>query len=64
MDEEVVTELIQKDFNKRNIKRELEKILEPSHRKQLLQKYDLLEEKLGGIGASETTAKLIIADLK
>ncbi len=64
MDEEVVTELIQDDFNTRNIQRELEKILEPSHRKQLLQKYDLLEAKLGGIGASETTAKLIIADLK
>jgi lipid-A-disaccharide synthase len=64
MGEEVVTELIQDDFNTRNIQRELEKILEPNHRKQLLQKYDLLEAKLGGIGASETTAKLIIANLK
>ena len=63
MDEEVVTELIQEDFNTKNIRRELKKILEPSYRKQLLHKYDLLEEKLGGSGASEKTAKLIVADL-
>jgi lipid-A-disaccharide synthase len=64
MDEEVVTELIQEDFNTKNIRRELQKILEPHYRKQLLQKYDLLEKKLGGIGASEKTAALIVADLK
>lgn len=64
MDEEVVTELIQDDFNTNTIKKELSKILEPEYRKQLLKKYDLLEEKLGGIGASEKTAKLIIEDLK
>jgi lipid-A-disaccharide synthase len=29
-----------------------------------LLKYDVLEEKLGGIGASEKTAKLIMGDLK
>ena len=64
MDEEVVTELIQDDFNTKNIKKELTKILEPNYRKQLLEKYDLLEKKLGGIGASEKTAQLIVADLK
>ncbi len=64
MDEEVVTELIQDDFNTKNIKKELTKILEPNYRKQLLGKYDLLEKKLGGIGASEKTARLIIKDLK
>jgi lipid-A-disaccharide synthase len=64
MDEEVVTELIQEDFNKKNIRRELQKILEPNYRKQLLQKYDLLEKKLGGSGASEKTAELIVSSLK
>ena len=64
MDEEVVTELIQDDFNTKNIKKELTKILEPNYRIQLLEKYDLLEKKLGGIGASEKTAQLIVADLK
>jgi lipid-A-disaccharide synthase len=63
MDEEVVTELIQEDFNKK-IKIELQRILEPNHRTQLLQKYEILEKKLGGTGASEQTAKLIITSLK
>ena len=64
MDQEVVTELIQNDFNTNNLKKELDKLLAPAHREQLLQKYDLLENKLGGIGASKKTAHLIVADLK
>ncbi|NBL64580.1 lipid-A-disaccharide synthase [Flavobacterium sp. NST-5] len=60
MDEEVVTELIQDEFNSKNIKAELKKILDENHRKILLEKYNLLEKKLGGKGASEKTAKLII----
>ena len=64
MDEEVVIELIQEDCTTKRIRQELKKILEPNHRKKLLANYDLLEEKLGGIGASEKTAKLIVADLK
>ncbi|MEY2868712.1 MAG: hypothetical protein RIR01_1172 [Bacteroidota bacterium] len=63
MDEEVVTELIQDDCNTKNIKKELTKILDPEYRKKLLAKYDELEQKLGGAGASEKTAQLIIADL-
>jgi lipid-A-disaccharide synthase len=64
MDEEVVSELIQDKCSKKHICKELKKILEPNYRKNLLHKYDVLEEKLGGIGASEKTAKLIVADLK
>jgi lipid-A-disaccharide synthase len=64
MDEEVVTELIQENCNTKTIEKELIKILEPDYRRQLLQKYDVLEKKLSGIGASEKTAKLIVADLK
>jgi lipid-A-disaccharide synthase len=64
MDEEVVTELIQDEFNSKNIKRELTKILEPNHRMLVLDKYEELEQKLGGIGASEKTARLILSDLK
>jgi lipid-A-disaccharide synthase len=64
MDEEVVTELIQEKFNTENLKKELEKLLDESHRKSLLEKYHLLENKLGGIGASSKTAKFIINDLK
>ena len=64
MDEEVVSELIQEDCSKERISEELKKILDANYRKILLQKYNVLEEKLGGIGASEKTAKLIVADLK
>ncbi|UPZ17159.1 lipid-A-disaccharide synthase [Flavobacterium humidisoli] len=64
MDQEVVTELIQGDCNKKRIKEELQKLLEPGHRNKVLQNYDILEQKLGGVGASKNTAKLIVADLK
>ena len=64
MDAEVVTELIQDDCNSKRIKEALLKILEPNHRKVVLANYDILENKLGGIGASEKTAKLIVKELR
>lgn len=64
MDEEVVTELIQENCTKKQICEELKKIIEPQYRKKLLEKYGVLEKKLGGIGASEKTAKCIVSDLK
>jgi lipid-A-disaccharide synthase len=63
MDKEVVKELIQGDLNKKNIRIELQKILTPDYRANLLKQYDLLEKKLGGKGASEKTANLIIKHL-
>ena len=59
MDREVVTELIQEDCNSKRIKSELQKLLDPINRNQVLAQYDLLEAKLGGSGASEKTATLI-----
>lgn len=64
MDEEVVTELIQDKFNPKNLKKELSKLLDDNYKQALLEKYDQLETKLGGIGASEKTAKFVINDLK
>lgn len=64
MDKEVVTELIQERCNTKNLRAELRKILDLSQRERLLEQYDLLEEKLGGVGASEKTARLIIRSLK
>ena len=64
MDQEIVTELIQNDCNYKKIKFELSKILEQSGRTKLLENYNLLETKLGGKGASEKTAELIVDDLK
>lgn len=64
MDKEVVTELIQGECNPKRIRKELHKILETSQREKLLQDYEILEKKLGGIGASEKTAHLIVDKLK
>ena len=64
MDEEVVVELIQENCNKANIKSELQKILEPKNRAVIFNKYEILEKKLGGIGASQKTAKLIVANIR
>lgn len=63
MDEEVVTELIQGDCNSKKIKVELSKILEVDYRRKLIEKYDQLEEKLGGEGASSKVAKLIVRQI-
>ena len=64
LDEEVVTELIQDDCNTKRIKEELTKIINGNHRENVLQKYEELEQKLGGSGASNKTAKLIIENIK
>lgn len=59
MDKEVVKELIQSELTTENLKKELKKILDPKYRKTILEAYNILEEKLGGIGASKKTAQLI-----
>ncbi|WOD44379.1 lipid-A-disaccharide synthase [Hwangdonia lutea] len=64
MDREVVTELIQNDFNKNRLKKELDLILNSEKRKQLFLDYYELEKKLGGKGASAKTAKLIYNSIK
>ncbi len=64
MDKEVVTELIQNDFNKTNLKNELDKTLDEFERTKFFINYYELEKKLGGKGASKKTAKLIYSQLK
>ncbi len=59
MDREVVKELIQDDFNRKNLKQELIKILDKKHRTKIFGDYYELEQKLGGKGASQNTAELI-----
>ena len=63
MDAPVVTELIQGELNTKNLKTELEKLLNPEHRAQLLKDYKTLREKLGNEGASERTASLIVSSM-
>ncbi|MFT5678904.1 MAG: lipid-A-disaccharide synthase, partial [Saprospiraceae bacterium] len=59
LDKEVVTELIQTEFNAKRLKEELIKILDKHQRASLFLEYYDLEKKLGGKGASRKTAELI-----
>ena len=60
MDREIVKELIQKELNTENLVNELQKILEGQKRDKMLENYELLREKLGGKGASEHAAEIIV----
>ena len=64
MDKEVVKELIQEELNTKNLKIELNKILNTEGRAKLIKEYAQLKQNLGGEGASEKTATLIINSLK
>lgn len=63
MDAPIVTELIQGELNTKNLKTELDKLLNPEHRAKLLKDYKILREKLGNEGASERTASLIVSSM-
>jgi len=60
MDKEVVKELIQDDFNDKNLELELHKIIDGYQRAVMFIDYYDLEKKLGGKGASKKAAELII----
>lgn len=60
MDKPVVTELIQGDLTKKNLEKELDKLSTYTRRYEIFKAYVLLREKLGGEGASEKTAALIV----
>lgn len=59
---EVVKELIQDDLTATNLKSELDKILDGNYRNEQLLAYNELESKLGGSGASDKAAALIVAN--
>lgn len=61
MDKEVVTELIQDDFNENRLEKELKLLLDDYKRAVLFLDYYDLEQKLGGKGASEKVATYITA---
>jgi lipid-A-disaccharide synthase len=60
MDREVVTELIQEELTPENLSRELDKILEGPGRAKQLEACKELRDLLGGPGASDKAAKLIV----
>jgi len=63
MNKKVVTELIQDDFNFENLLSEFEAIINPVNREKILAEYEVLEQKLGGVGASKKTAISIINNI-
>ena len=64
MDAPVVTELIQGELNTRNLKVELDKLLDPAYRDKLQRDYQALRERLGNEGASRRTAQAIYNSLQ
>ena len=60
MDEEIVTELIQNDLNTENLVKELNAILVGETRQKMLDDFEFLRQKLGGRGASDHAADIII----
>lgn len=64
MDQEIVRELIQDDLNETSLKLELDKLLTENTRKKMLADYAELKTKLGGLGASQKTATLMIKYLQ
>jgi lipid-A-disaccharide synthase len=64
IDKPLVTELIQNDFNVKNLKEEIKKISDKVWVKNILGGYDELEEKLGHQGASRRAARLMVGYLK
>ncbi|WP_074409539.1 MULTISPECIES: lipid-A-disaccharide synthase [Aquimarina] len=64
MDKPVVTELIQGDFNPKRLKEELTIIIDDYKRAVMFLEYYDLEKKLGGRGANDKTAKLIVESIK
>lgn len=63
MDKEVVKELIQGNLTTKNLNLELGKIVEGPQRERILADYKILREKLGGKGASQLAADLIVENV-
>lgn len=64
LDKMAVQELIEGDLNEKRMVRELMLILNGAHREQILKDYQALREKLGGPGASQRVAELMIGELE
>lgn len=61
MDRELVKELIQDDFNEKQLQKQLNLLLpDGEYRRQMLSEFELLRQKLGGSGASQEAAGHII----
>jgi len=63
MQREVVKELIQGEFNTKNLIKELERVLDRDNAERIKTDYRLMREKLGGPGASKRLAEKIFSSL-
>jgi lipid-A-disaccharide synthase len=64
MDDLVVKELIQEDYNEKVLSQELSRLLhDMPYREKMLENYEVLNNRLGEVGASERAAKLIVSYL-
>ena len=63
LDQPLVRELIQYDFNKKELVSSLRKIMKPEGEKAIREGYSLLRQKLGDKGASDKAAQLIFNNL-
>jgi lipid-A-disaccharide synthase len=61
LDQSLVKELIQSEFNTRDLIRELRTIMQPEKENSIRDGYALLRQKLGDKGASEKAAQLILS---
>lgn len=60
MDKEVVKELIQSELNAKSLVEQLKLIIEGNSRDLMLKEYEILRSKLGGKGASDNAADIIL----
>lgn len=60
MEKEIVKELVQGDLKEKNLKIELDKLLNAECRSEMISQYSQLKEKLGGAGASKKAAELMV----
>lgn len=64
MEQPLVTELIQNDFNAGRLESELRRLLEPETRRRMEAGYTELRKRLGYAGASQRTAQLMVGYLR
>ena len=64
LDKVAVPELVEGRLNEKNLVIELKNILEEQNRSRMIRDYQELHSRLGGEGASERVAELMIEDLK
>lgn len=60
VNKEMVKELIQGDLNPRNLESNLRNLIDPEKREEIEKGYQELEQLLGGSGASERAAKIVV----